>query len=404
MSNKTLPTRLLTAMMATGLMLATTTVLAQETRAEQRRAERAAKARDGQQGQAAQQDDRFAGATRKEPDAKTSSRAAATRLGKLSDAYEAQDVEKTIALADEIIADEKSNAFERSSAARITGALLLGDDEAKALSYLERALEFDGLKNRDHYEVKFIVAQLHAQDERHDQALATVDELIAETSTTDPDILAFRGNVLLRMERYDEAIATLKPLAESPEAKLPWQQLLMAAYAQSDRGEEATKLAEQIAATTPDDKRSQLNLAATYLQTDQYDKAAAVFERLRAKGELTEEREYRNLIASYLALDDGHARAIEVINDGLQKQVLPPDYQTYVALAQAHYFGDDQNVPEAIAAYQKAAPLAPTGETYLNLAKLLLNEGRTAEAKQAAQQALDKGVRSPEDARRILAR
>ncbi|WP_027070757.1 tetratricopeptide repeat protein [Luteimonas sp. J29] len=401
MSHKTFPTRLLTAMMATGLMLATTTALAQETRAEQRRAERAAKAQDGQQ---AQQADRFAGATRKEPDGKTSSRAAATRLGKLSDAYEAQDVEKTQALADEIIADEKSNAFERSSAARIAGALLLGDDDAKALSYLERALEFDGLKNRDHYEVKFIVAQLHAQDDRNDQALATLDELIAETSTTDPDILAFRGNVLLRMERYDEAIATLKPLAESPDAKLPWQQLLMAAYAQSDRGEEATRLAEQIAATTPDDKRSQLNLAVTYLQTDQYDKAAAVYERLRAKGELTEEREYRNLVASYLALDDGHARAIEVINDGLQKQILPPDYQTYVALAQAHYFGDEQNIEEAIAAYQKAAPLAPTGETYLNLAKLLSNEGRLAEAKEAAQRALDKGVRSPEDARRILAR
>ena len=34
MSHKTFPTRLLTAMMATGLMLATTTALAQETRAE----------------------------------------------------------------------------------------------------------------------------------------------------------------------------------------------------------------------------------------------------------------------------------------------------------------------------------------------------------------------------------
>jgi len=401
MQHKTLPTRLLTAMMATGLMLATTAAFAQETRAEQRRAERAAKAKEAREGE---QVDRFAGATRNEPETKTSSRASSTRLGKLSDAYEARDLALTQQLADEIIADEKSNAYERALAARIAGAVLLGEDDAKSLSYLQRAVEFDGLKNREHYEVMFIVAQLHAQDEHYDQALATIERLQTETGTSDAELAALKGNILLRLERYPEAIATLKPLVESPDAQPQWQQLLMAAYSESGQGAEAAKLAEQIAANTPDDKRSQLNLAATYLQTDQYDKAAAVYEALRARGELTEEREYRNLIASYLSLDDGHHKAIAVIEEGLAGNVLPPDYQTYVALAQAHYFGEPQDVGAAIAAYQKAAPLAETGETFLNLAKLLSNEGRLEEAKQAAQQALDKGVRAPDEARNILSR
>src|SRR5690606_33579598 len=131
---------------ATGLMLATSAAIAQNSRAEQRRA-----------GQAeTEQVDKFAGATREEPDTKTSSRASATRLGKLSDAYEAKDVAQTRALADEIIADEKSNAYERALAARIAGALLLGEDEQASLSYLQRALEFNGLKNPEHYEVMYI--------------------------------------------------------------------------------------------------------------------------------------------------------------------------------------------------------------------------------------------------------
>ena len=130
----------------------------------------------------------------------------------------------------------------------------------------------------------------------------------------------------------------------------------------------------------------------------------SVIRTKRDRGELTDEREYRNLMASYLSLDDGQAKAIEVINEGLEKNILKPDYQTYVALAQAHYFGEPQQIDEAIAAYQKAAPLAPNGETYLNLAKLLANEGRMAEAKQAAQQAIDKGVRAPDEAKGILAR
>lgn len=400
MSKTHAPTRLLTAMMATGLMLATTAALAQSTRAEERRAERAAKAGD----QAAERPARFPDATREEPETKPSSRSSSTRLGKLSDAYEAQDVAQTQAIADEIIADPKSNAYEKSLAGRIAGALLIGQDDAKSLQYLQGALEANGLGNEEHYEVMSIVAQLHAQEERYDEALATIDRLQTETRTQDPDIAAIKGNILLRLERYPEAIAALKPLAESPEAKPEWRQMLMAAYADSGQGAEATRLAEQIASSTPDDKRSQLNLAATYLQTEQYDKAAAVYEALRARGELTDEREYRNLMASYLSLDDGQAKAIEVINEGLEKNILKPDYQTYVALAQAHYFGEPQQIDEAIAAYQKAAPLAPNGETYLNLAKLLANEGRIAEAKQAAQQAIDKGVRAPDEAKGILAR
>src|SRR5690606_29493352 len=295
--------------------------------------------------------------------------------GKLTDAYEAKDLAQTQQIADEIIADEKSNAYERALAARIAGAVLLGEDDAKSVSYLQRALEFDGLKNREHYEVMYIVAQLHAQDGRYDEALATLERLQTETgATSDAELSALKGNVLLRLERYPEAIATLKPLVESPDATPQLQQLLMAAYSESGQGAEASKLAEQIATNTPDDKRSQLNLAATYLQTDQYDKAAAVYERLRAGGELTEEREYRNLIASYLSLDDGNHKAIAVIEEGLAKSILPPDYQTYVALAQAHYFGEPQDINASIAAYQKAAPLATNGETFLNLAKLLSNE------------------------------
>jgi tetratricopeptide (TPR) repeat protein len=71
-------------------------------------------------------------------------------------------------------------------------------------------------------------------------------------------------------------------------------------------------------------------------------------------------------------------------------------------LGQANYFTGQ--IEPAIAAYAKAAPLAPDGEAYLNLAKILANEGRAAESRQAAQQALDKGVKNPEDARKLLAR
>ena len=155
MSHKSLPTRLLTAMMATGLMLATTSALAQSGSAQQER--RAERAKRGAEAPAK----RYPEATRQEPEARPS-RSGASRLNKLYDAYEAQDVAQTQVLADEIIGDEKSSAYDKAMAARIAGALLIGQDDAKAMDYLQRALQFDGLGNNDHYEVMNIVAQLYA--------------------------------------------------------------------------------------------------------------------------------------------------------------------------------------------------------------------------------------------------
>lgn len=174
----------------------------------------------------------------------------------------------------------------------------------------------------------------------------------------------------------------------------------MASYAESGDSAEATRLAEQVAQATPDDKRSQVNLAVSYLQTDQNDKAIEVFERLRSAGQLTEESEYRNLYALYINGEGQERQAIAVINEGLEKGILSEDYRTMAALGQAYYFSEQ--IEPAITAWRKAAPLAENGETYLNLARVLSQEGRTAEAKEAAQQAIAKGVRSSADAERII--
>ncbi len=46
--------------------------------------------------------------------------------------------------------------------------------------------------------------------------------------------------------------------------------------------------------------------------------------------------------------------------------------------------------------------MAADGEAYLNLARILQDQGKAAEASAAAQSALDKGVKEPADARSIL--
>ena len=367
-------------------------------RAQQRRQEReAAKA-----GKEEKKADSYPNASRKEPGIKASSKAG-PKLQKMMKLYDDDKAAEARALADEIINNSAFNAYDHAFAAQIAAQIAYeGDDTASAIAYLDKALGFDALDNNSHYNVMLMKAQLQLQEDKYQEGLATIDRFLSETKSQNPEHLVVKGNALYRLEKYPEAAAVLKQAIDaSPEPRADWQQLLMAAYAESGQGDQAIAMAEKVAAKSPNDKRAQMNLAAVYLQADKYDKAAVVMEKLRAAGQLTEDRDYRQLFATYLNMDGREKEAAAVIKEGLDKGILKPDHQVYLALAQSYYFSDQPG--PAIDAYKKAAPLDDDGETYLNLARLLWQEERVPEAKEAAKQAIAKGLKKPDDAKKILA-
>jgi tetratricopeptide (TPR) repeat protein len=367
-------------------------------RAQQRRQEREA-AKGGKEEKKA---DSYPNASRKEPGIKASSKAG-PKLQKMMKLYDDDKAAEARALADEIINNSAFNAYDHAFAAQIAAQIAYeGDDTASAIAYLDKALGFDALDNNSHYNVMLMKAQLQLQEDKYQEGLATIDRFLSETKSQNPEHLVVKGNALYRLEKYPEAAAVLKQAIDaSPEPRADWQQLLMAAYAESGQGDQAIAMAEKVAAKSPNDKRAQMNLAAVYLQADKYDKAAVVMEKLRAAGQLTEDRDYRQLFATYLNMDGREKEAAAVIKEGLDKGILKPDHQVYLALAQSYYFSEQPG--PAIDAYKKAAPLDDDGETYLNLARLLWQEERVPEAKEAAKQAIAKGLKKPDDAKKILA-
>ncbi|QDI05158.1 MULTISPECIES: tetratricopeptide repeat protein [Xanthomonas translucens group] len=344
----------------------------------------------------------FPSATRQEPTGKPSAKLG-SKLQKLIDTYnKGEDYPGVRSQADEILANSAANEYDKSIAAQLAAQAAYNLDDSKAAKqYLQQAIQFNGLDNNGHFQSMLMLAQLQLQDDQTAEGLATLDKFLAESKSTRPEDLILKGQALYQTERYQEAIPLLKQaIAASPEPKDSWNQLLMASYAAGGQTGEAVKAAEALAAKTPNDKKAQLNLASMYMQADQMDKAAAVMDKLRSAGQLTDEKEYKQLYSIYANTDKKEKDVIAVITEGLQKGILKPDYQTYLALAQSYYYTDQ--VPQAIENWQKAAPLSKDGETYLNLAKVLHQEGRIPEAKQAAKQALAKGVKKPEDAKKII--
>lgn len=371
-------------------------------RAAQRRAERDARKQKSDKQDTKKAEEQYPGATRESPDAKASAKAG-PKLQKMIKFYDDGKAAEARALAEEIVGNESFNAYDRSFAAQLAGQIAYEADDANtAMDYWNKALQLNGLDNNSHYNLMFNLAQVQLQQEKYNESLATLERLQKETNSQKPEHLAIRGNVLYSLERYPEAAAVLKQAIDaSPEPRNDWQQMLMAAYAESGQSGQAVQIAEQVAAKSPNDKRAQMNLASVYLQSDMYDKAAATLEKLRAAGKLEDDREYRQLYVTYLNMDGKEKQAIEVINEGMQKGLIKPDHATWLALAQAYYFSE-QPAP-AIDAYRKAAPLDDDGETYLNLARLLWQEERIPEAKEAARQAIAKGLKKPEEARKIIA-
>ena len=355
-------------------------------------------------------------ATRQEPEAKGSPKVQ-TKLNKLIEAYnkalEQEDEAKANAgyttartLADEIIANGSANAYDKALAAQIASqAALNTDDEAAAEGYLKQAVDANALGNNQHFQLMLQLAQLQLQKDDYTNGFATLDKYLAESKSKRPADFAFKGQYLYQADRFAECIPPLKQAIETstnPEDKVDnWTQILMVCYQEAGQLAEAVKVAEQLAAKSPNDKRAQMNLASIYLNSEQEAKAAAVLEKLRAAGLMTEEKDYRQLYLTYANMEGKEKDVIAVVNEGLQKGIVKPDYQTYLALAQAYYYSEQ--IPQAIEAWQKAAPLSKDGETYLNLARVLWQEGRIPEAKVAARAALDKGLKKPDDAKKIIA-
>jgi tetratricopeptide (TPR) repeat protein len=161
-------------------------------------------------------------------------------------------------------------------------------------------------------------------------------------------------------------------------------------------------LAQELAAKSPNDKKAQLTVASIYVEADQPEKASAIFDQLRAKGMLTDNSDYETGYRLLANMTGKGKETAAFINEGLDKKILTPTATVYSVLGQAYY--DMDQIPQAIAAWEKGAPMAKDGEMYLNIAKLHSQVDQFAAAKASAHQALDKGLERPGEAWLEIAR
>lgn len=370
-----------------------------------RRANTRATRRNAEQAKAKAAEPMFPQATREEPKADKS--ALLKQHDKLQKLAEDQKNDEIIALADEMLADPKANAVDRSYAAYYASNAWLdkGSDEVadrNAARYLKRAIDENGLPNNAHYQNMLQLAALLKNDEKFADSLVYVDRFLAETKANDAKAYQIKAEAEYFGGRYAEAAATARKAMDLGIGSESLTKLLVSSYQEMDKPQEAAKMLEELVAKKPGDKALLQNLASAYQQAEQDAKAGEVMDRMRAQGLLTESKDYEAAYRLMANIQGREKDAIALINEGLQKGLLQPSHDVYAYIGNAYY--NAEQIPQAIEAWNKAAPLGKDGETYLNVGKLQASEEKWNEAKAAAQQALAKGVRKPGDAWLVVAR
>lgn len=366
-------------------------------------------ARPGDAAKDTKQAAQYPNATRTEPKLDLTSAKDQKALNEGLDAVNAGDKAKATELLQPIVDGSKSK-YAQALALQGLANLKYNDGDLKgAIDTLQKSLAIGVMPNDTYFQLEYELAQFQLASEQYQAALDTLAKWRAEGKKETADSYALEGNADYRLGKYPEAIAAIKKaqsLTDKP--KDSWNQILMASYAESGQSDQAAQLAQQQLASNPNDSTALNNAVAVLMQAQKYPQAIALMEKARAAGAFKDSKDYINLAKLYLVTGQDSndpkpnaGKAVQVLEEGISKGVVPADGDNEKLLGDANYLAD--NPGKAIEAYKKAIPQAKDGEPAVRAGQLLLSQNKYSEAKALIQQGIDKGVQHKGTAYMMLA-
>ncbi|MDQ7995762.1 MAG: tetratricopeptide repeat protein [Luteibacter sp.] len=344
----------------------------------------------------------YPNATRTEPKLDLKSEKDQKAINEGLDAANNGDKEKATQILTPL-ADGSATSSKYAQALALQGLanMKYNDGDVKgAITTLKQALDIGVMPNDTYFQLKYMYTQFLVADEQYAPALQSLQEWRAEGKKETADSYGLEGNIDYRLEKYPEAIAAINKAKSMPDAKPQgsWDQILAASYAETGQGDKAAELASAELAKNPNDPTAMQNAASSLIQAQKYPEAIALLEKGRAAGAFKDEKLYINLAKVYLIDGQDHtdrqeanaSKAQAVLEDGLAKGIVKPSAEVYKLQGDAAITGGNESA--ALAAYQKAAPLAKDGEVTLSVARLQLQKNQYAAAEKSVTDAISKGV------------
>lgn len=328
-------------------------------------------------------------ATRKEPKV-TLGPSEQTALNKAADFINDGKDSQAQPYVEKVLSSSRASPYAQAFAHELLGSIYWNSDKAdEALAEYQKAIALDALPNKSQFRLIYQLAQIQLQNEKYDEALATLAQWEKLTGTQNADELALKANAYYRVDKFQDAIDTMKQaIAKTDKPNESWSQILMASYFELNQYDEAARIVQQQLQKDPGNKKLINQLAQVYIQGDKADQALQVLAKAKSDGLFTTTDDYTQLAKLY-AMADKPKEGAAIVKEGFAKNIIPASLDNYKLLGDLCMQAEDD--PCALEAYGKASPMATDGNIDYQLGYLQFYAGNSKDAVATLSRAISKG-------------
>ena len=299
---------------------------------------------------------------------------------------------------------DKLSPYERGTVERILFSISYAQEKyEEARGHLQKAIDSGGLNAQQIDEARYQSAQLYMQEEKWREGAAALEEWFKTAAMPNSAAYYLLAVAYYQQEDFNRALAPAKKAVELMDQAKPnesWLSMLSALYLQREEYKEAVPVLQQLIAAAPDKKTYWMQLSSVYGQMEDYPNALAIMQLANNVGLVTEDSEVRRL-ADLLLFNDVPYRGAQVLESAIEKKLVNLDDKLYEKLANCWIAAGefDKSVPPL----QRAAELAPNGDTFVRLGEVQVQREDWPAAIAAIQRGVEKGqLKDPGNAQLML--
>ncbi|MEE2022878.1 tetratricopeptide repeat protein [Alkalimonas mucilaginosa] len=308
----------------------------------------------------------------------------------VSNAFDLYQEDKTAEALRVLLDTRTSSDFDRAFVDRYIGQLYIGEDNQKALEYLQRAAKPDILSFNDQAGLLETIAQLHLQNEAYQQAIDAYQQWMHFTGEEKHDVYFRMAAAYQQLEQYGNVISPInRAIALSDVPRENYYTLKFAALFEGQRIPEATAVLEEMVTLFPDSGQWWFFLGNTYQLQEDFQKSLSVLRVANIQGFL-ESRSHFQMYGQMFANNEMPYKAASLFEEKMKAGVIPENRQ--ILLATASNYQAAREYAKAAEFYGRLGQLENDAEAYRRQGEALLNIQRYRNAITAFNRALELNV------------
>ncbi|MDP6979257.1 MAG: tetratricopeptide repeat protein [Myxococcota bacterium] len=281
------------------------------------------------------------------------------------------------------------NDLEKNKLYKLRGYIYFNQEKLpEARKYLELALATKSATVDDHELLRFQIGQISMQESNWEAAVENFNKWFEIAGQPNANSYYMLALAYWQLKDFENAVVPARQAVElTSEPQERWMQLLLAIHLTAKNYEKAIHVYDMLVRRYPK-KSYWMQLATLHGALGNYNESLIPLQLAHTQGMLTEDAEVRRL-AELLLFLELPIRAVDVLRDGLDRNVIEEDSKLYELLSNGLIMAREYD--DAVEPLTKAAELDESGRIYLRLAEVHIQRERWDEAAAALQLAIDKG-------------